>query len=190
MVWCHSDTLKINCSTPVGSPGSCPSLDMYDTTTTIWAILGSSRILADGNYTRFMISVVCVFTIAEFFSFILSNKWTFLKKIKLPIILAATSVFPAAIPANINSWFLVGISFPYIIYQVLKYTSPKHQYLLSLSFTTGAAVTNLLGALAHVIMTFFQFQNAELEGSEAKDTCPLARCPTAPGIVVDGCPSI
>ncbi|KAI5416793.1 Oligopeptide transporter 3 [Lathyrus oleraceus] len=63
------------------------------------------------------------------------------------------------------------------------YRNLKYNYVLSVALDAGTALM--------AVLIFFALQNAGHSlrwwGTEL-DHCPLATCPTAPGIVVDGCP--
>ncbi|KAG5512742.1 hypothetical protein RHGRI_038850 [Rhododendron griersonianum] len=45
---------------------------------------------------------------------------------------------PPAVPANLNSWFFVGLVFPKVASHYMTSWSPNHQYLVSVLLISGA----------------------------------------------------
>ncbi|KAI5438963.1 hypothetical protein KIW84_024625 [Lathyrus oleraceus] len=90
---------------------------------------------------------------------------------------------PPATPTNIATWLLTGMFFNFFVFRFHKRWWQKYNYVLSVALDAGTALM--------AVLIFFALQNAGHSlrwwGTEL-DHCPLATCPTAPGIVVDGCP--
>lgn len=90
---------------------------------------------------------------------------------------------PPATPTNIATWLLTGMFFNFFVFRFHKRWWQKYNYVLSVALDAGTALM--------AVLIFFALQN---EGHSLRwwgtelDHCPLATCPTAPGIVVDGCP--
>ena len=94
---------------------------------------------------------------------------------------------PPARAVNYVMWGAVGLFFNLYVYRRYKQWWAKHTYVLSAALDAGVA---LMG-----ILIFFALQSKDIFGVgwwglEADDHCPLASCPTAPGIVAEGCPAI
>lgn len=111
------------------------------------------------------------------------KKW--IKLINMPVILGATGMMPPARAVNYIMWGTVGIFFNFVVYRRFKQWWARHNYVLSAGLDAGVAFM--------AILTYFTLQNKNINGPEwwgleLDDHCPLASCPTAPGIVVDGCP--
>ncbi|KAB2609626.1 oligopeptide transporter 5-like [Pyrus ussuriensis x Pyrus communis] len=92
-----------------------------------------------------------------------NRKW--IKLINMPIILGATGNMPPA--RAYKGWWA------------------RHNYILSAALDAGVAFT--------AVLLYFTLQNKDIMGPswwglEADDHCPLATCPTAPGVVAKGCP--
>lgn len=94
-------------------PGGSP-LDMVNQMAITWGVIGPRRLFHDGDYAKLILSFVAIFAIAELILLIASRKWKLIKEIKLLVILATTVGMPPAVPANLNSWFFVGLVFPVV----------------------------------------------------------------------------
>ncbi|CAN4126992.1 unnamed protein product [Withania somnifera] len=81
------------------------------------------------------------------------------------------------------AWLTTGMIFNYFVFKYRKEWWKKYNYVLSAALYDGTAFMGVL--------LFFALQN---EGKNLKwwgtelDHCPLATCPTAPGIIVEVCP--
>ncbi|GFP80509.1 oligopeptide transporter 3 [Phtheirospermum japonicum] len=109
------------------------------------------------------------------------KKWIAL--INIPVISYGFAGMPPATPTNIASWIITGTIFNYFVFKYRKTWWQRYNYVLSAALDAGTAFMGVL--------LFFALQNNGKDvkwwGSEP-DHCPLATCPTAPGIVVAGCP--
>ncbi|KAH7855094.1 hypothetical protein Vadar_021166 [Vaccinium darrowii] len=167
---------------PTGSASiNCPMLDMYYNRFNMWGVVGSRRIIGDSNYDAFIWSVVAVCIIAQVLLSYFGRRWVFLHSIKLPIILSAAGQIPFSGTATLNTWLSSGIVFYKVAYTRIPGWTPKWQYLLGTALAAGTAFAS--GMVLHFIRKF----SPEWWGSIADDHCPLATCPTAPGIFIEGC---
>jgi len=85
------------------------------------------------------------------------------------------------------TWGAVGLFFNYYVYTRYKGWWAKYNYILSAGLDAGIAFMGLL--------LYFSLQTKDIFGVEwwglsQDDYCPLARCPTAPGIEAKGCPAL
>ncbi|KAF2299990.1 hypothetical protein GH714_006575 [Hevea brasiliensis] len=99
----------------------------------------------------------------------------------------ATSSMPPAGAVHYLSWGVVGIFFNFYIYRMYKAWWARHNYILSAGLDAGVAFMG--------IIVFFSLQSQNIYGPQwwgldSTDHCPIANCPTAPGIVVEGCPVV
>ena len=111
------------------------------------------------------------------------KKW--IKLINIPIILGGTGGLPVAKSSGVLPWFALGITFNVFVYRRHKNWWAKHTYVLSAGLDAGLAFM--------AILIFFALQSRNINGlswwgEDLGDHCPLATCPTAPGVVVKGCP--
>jgi hypothetical protein len=110
---------------------------------------------------------------------------TWIKYINVPIILSGTGGMPAVKAVNYMCWLSVGIVFNLVVYNRYRGWWVRHNYILSAGLDVGVAFS--------VVLLFFTLQMKNINGPtwwglEVSDHCPLATCPTAPGIQVEGCP--
>lgn len=111
------------------------------------------------------------------------KKW--IRLINMPIILGATGGMPTARSVNYLSWFAVGIFFNLYVYRRYKGWWVRHNYILSAGLDAGVA---FMAILSYFALQVKDINGIQWWGLELGDHCPLAKCPTAPGIVADGCP--
>ncbi|CAB4312159.1 unnamed protein product [Prunus armeniaca] len=111
-----------------------------------------------------------------------NQKW--IRLINMPIILGSTSSMPPAKAVHYITWFAVGIFFSFYVYKRHKGWWARHNYILSAALDAGLAFMGVL--------LYFTLQSNNINGPEwwglGGDHCPLAICPTAPGVVAKGCP--
>ncbi|CBI39769.3 unnamed protein product, partial [Vitis vinifera] len=175
---------------PEGSPWTCPGDDVFYNASIIWGVVGPLRMFAKlGVYPGLnwfflvgLLAPVPVWLLSRKFP---NQKW--IKLIHMPIIIGATGNMPPARAVNYVMWGAVGLFFNLYVYRRYKQWWAKHTYVLSAALDAGVA---LMG-----ILIFFALQSKDIFGVdwwglEADDHCPLASCPTAPGIVAEGCPAI
>ncbi|KAJ6912203.1 hypothetical protein NC651_014781 [Populus alba x Populus x berolinensis] len=110
---------------------------------------------------------------------------TWIKYINVPIILSGTGGMPAVKAVNYTCWLSVGIVFNLVVYNRYRGWWVRNNYILSAGLDAGVAFS--------AVVLFFTLQMKNINGPtwwglEVSDHCPLATCPTAPGIQVEGCP--
>ncbi|OAY43433.1 oligopeptide transporter 3 [Manihot esculenta] len=168
------------------SPWTCPKYRVTFDASVIWGLIGPRRLFGPGGMYR---NLVWLFLIGAFLPvpvWILSKmfpekKW--IPLINIPVISYGFAGMPPATPTNIASWLITGTIFNYFVFRYRKHWWQKYNYVLSAALDAGTAFMGVL--------LFFALQN---EGKNLKwwgteiDHCPLASCPTAPGIAVKGCP--
>ncbi|KAK4852247.1 hypothetical protein QYF36_022349 [Acer negundo] len=171
-----------------GSPWTCPGDTVFYHASIIWGIVGPLRMFSNqGLYPEMnwfflvgLLAPVPVWWLSRKFP---EQKW--IRLIHMPIIFGATAVMPPASAVHFLSWGVVGIFFNYYIYRKYKNWWARHTYILSAALDAGIAFM--------AVILFFSLQSYDIFGPqwwglESGDHCPLASCPTAPGIITDGCP--
>ncbi|KAE8716749.1 Oligopeptide transporter 4 [Hibiscus syriacus] len=110
-------------------------------------------------------------------------KRTWIPLINLPVLLGATGTMPPATPVNYNAWILVGTVFNFFVFRYKKQWWKRYNYILSAALDAGVAF------MAIVLYFSERIENRSVTwwGTEGEH-CDLATCPTAKGIMVDGCP--
>ncbi|KAK2662812.1 hypothetical protein Ddye_001386 [Dipteronia dyeriana] len=171
---------------PPDSPWTCPGDRVFFDASVIWGLVGPKRIFGSlGNYKAVnwfflggAIGPVIVWIFHKLFP-----KQTWIPLINLPVLLGATGMMPPATAVNYNSWIIVGTFFNFFIFRYKKQWWQRYNYILSAALDAGVAFMPVL--------LYFSV-GMEEKGLDwwgtAGEHCDLATCPTAKGIVVDGCP--
>ncbi|XP_022975803.1 oligopeptide transporter 4-like [Cucurbita maxima] len=171
------------------SPWTCPSDRVFFDASVIWGLVGPKRIFgSQGNYPTLnwfflggFLGPLLVYVLHRFFP-----NQTWIPLINLPVLFGATAYMPPATPVNYNSWLLVGTIFNYFVFRYRKRWWQRYNYILSAALDAGVA---FMAVLIHFTLGV---RNVHMNwwGSNPVDTdhCLLASCPTAKGVVVDGCP--
>ncbi|XP_050248507.1 oligopeptide transporter 1-like [Quercus robur] len=179
---CNPDLL------PEGSPWTCPGDDVFYNASIIWGVIGPLRMFARlGVYPELNWFFLVGF-LAPFPGWYLSRKYPnkkWLSLIHTPILLGATGNMPPARAVNYWVWAAVGLFFNAYIFKRYKSWWARHNYILSAALDAGVAFT--------AVILFFALQSKDIVGPnwwglDSSDHCDLAACPTAPGIVSEGCP--
>ncbi|KAM0941683.1 putative oligopeptide transporter, OPT superfamily [Dioscorea sansibarensis] len=173
---------------PESSPWTCPGSDVFYYASIIWGVLGPLRMFGKlGLYSK-MNYFFLIGALAPVPVWLLSRKFPekkWIKLINMPILIGATANMPPSRSVNYITWFVVGFIFNVVIYKKYKGWWTRHNYVLSAAMDAGVAFM--------AILLFFSLQNYNIYGAEwwgnaSNDHCPYASCPTAPGVVADGCP--
>ncbi|KAI8524901.1 hypothetical protein RHMOL_Rhmol13G0185400 [Rhododendron molle] len=168
------------------SPWTCPKFRVTFDASVIWGLIGPARLFGPGGLYRNLVWLFLIGAVLPVPVWILSKifpekKW--IPLINIPVISYGFAGMPPATPTNIASWLITGMIFNYFVFKYRKGWWQKYNYVLSAALDAGTAFMGVL--------LFFALQN---EGRNLKwwgtelDHCPLATCPIAPGIVVEGCP--
>lgn len=152
----------------------------------IWGLVGPRRIFGDlgeyGNVNWFFaggaIAPLLVWIASKIFP---KQKWIAL--IHMPVMLGATAIMPPATAVNFTSWLVVAFLFGFVLYRYKPDWWGRCNYVLSGGLDAGTAFMTIL--------LFLTLQSKRIGvdwwGNNVEG-CPLAACPTAKGVVVDGCP--
>ncbi|KAE8714867.1 Oligopeptide transporter 3 [Hibiscus syriacus] len=168
------------------SPWTCPKYRVTFDASVIWGLIGPKRLFGPGGMYRNLVWLFLIGAVLPVPVWVLSKifpekKW--IPLINIPVISYGFAGMPPATPTNIASWLVTGTIFNYFVFKYNKRWWQKYNYVLSAALDAGTAFMGVL--------LFFALQN---EGHNLKwwgtevDHCPLASCPTAPGISVEGCP--
>ncbi|KNA19700.1 hypothetical protein SOVF_058850 [Spinacia oleracea] len=190
--WWVMETIPHICDTtqlPPDSPWTCSYDKTFYSASVIWGLVGPRRIFGNlGYYSHinwfFLLGAIapCLVWVAT--KAFPRQKWIGL--INMPVLMGATMMMPPASAVNFISWIIVGFISGYIVLRYRPKMWERYNYILSGGLDAGTAFMTIL--------LFFSLQyvrNIGIDwwGNHTDDVmCPLARCPTAKGIVVDGCP--
>ena len=172
---------------PPGSPWTCSYDSTFYTASVIWGLVGPRRIFGNlGHYSNvnwwFLFGAfapVLVWIAQKAFP---QQKW--IRLIHMPVLLGSTSMMPPASAVNFTSWIIVGFISGFVVYRYRPAWWERYNYIFSGGLDAGTAFMTILVffSLQYVNNTVLNWWGNGTEG------CPLATCPTARGVVVDGCP--
>ncbi|XP_034681528.1 oligopeptide transporter 4 [Vitis riparia] len=189
VAWWLLTTIKNICQDellPPDSPWTCPGDRVFFDASVIWGLVGPKRIFGSlGNYPSMnwfflggALGPVVVWVFHKAFP-----KQSWIPLINLPVLLGATSMMPPATSLNYNSWILVGTIFNFFVFRYRKQWWQRYNYILSAAMDAGVAFMAVLLYFSLGI----EEKGLSWWGTDGEH-CKLATCPTAKGIVVDGCP--
>ncbi|KAI3842416.1 hypothetical protein MKW92_022590 [Papaver armeniacum] len=177
---CQDDLL------PPNSPWTCPGDRVFFDASVIWGLVGPRRIFGPlGNYPalNWFFLGGAVGPILVWFLHKAFPKQYWIPLINLPVLLGATASMPPATTVNYNSWILVGTIFNFFVFRYRKQWWQRYNYVLSAALDAGVAF------MAVLLYFSVSMENRSLDWWGTRgEHCDLARCPTAKGVIVDGCP--
>jgi len=104
----------------------------------------------------------------------------------MTLIILGVGAIPLVRTVNYLTWGAVGIFFSFYIYNKFKSWWARHTYILSATLDARLAFMS--------VVLYFALQSDDILGptwwGADADHCPLAKCPTAPGVIAHGCPTL
>ncbi|PON73569.1 Tetrapeptide transporter [Parasponia andersonii] len=165
---------------------TCPTDTVFYDASVIWGLIGPRRIFGDlGTYAAVnwfflggAIAPILVWFAAKAFP-----QYEWIRLINMPVLIGATGMMPPATAVNFSTWVLVGFFSGFVVYRYKPDWWRRHNYVLSGALDAGLA---FMGVLLYFSLGL---EDVSLNwwGNDL-DGCPLASCPTAKGVVVEGCP--
>ncbi|KAH8513187.1 hypothetical protein H0E87_006466 [Populus deltoides] len=185
--WWLLETITDICdSTASDSVWTCPSDHVFYDASVIWGLIGPRRIFGNlGTYEAvnwfFLVGAIApilVWLAAKAFP---QQEW--IRLINMPVLIGATGMMPPATAVNYTTWVLVGFLSGFVVYRYKPDLWQRYNYVLSGSLDAGLA---FMGVLLYFCLGL---ENISINwwGNDL-DGCPLASCPTAKGVSVEGCP--
>jgi OPT family oligopeptide transporter len=165
---------------------SCPATTNSFSVVSLWGLVGSSRLI--GAYKALnwfivggLLAPIPFWLISK--SFRSRNIQEYSKRVNMPVLLGAANQWPPAIAVSYTSWFLTGFIFNYCIFKYRQRWWQRYNYVLSAALDTGVAFA---GPLIFFTLLYGNKSGPKWWGNPDQyiDHCPLAFCPTAPGINV------
>lgn len=177
---CHRELL------PSRGPWTCPGDHVFYDSSVIWGLIGPRRIFGNlGHYSAinwfFLAGAIAPFIVWLAHKAFPDKQW--IRLITMPVILGALTEMPPATPVNYTSWVIVGFASGFVAYRYYRGWWTRHNYVLSGALDAGLA---FMGVLIYLCLGM-QHISLDWWGSDP-DRCPLASCPTAPGVLSEGCP--
>ncbi|KAG9068981.1 hypothetical protein KI688_009871 [Linnemannia hyalina] len=138
-----------NVCTPEGKPFTCRSTNTFYSASVIWGAIGPARVF--GNVDGALYSPVqwgfLVGAILPVPFWLLSKKFpnvTWLKYVHWPVLLAATSNMPPALPYFYTNGLFIGFVFAFLIRRYNYDWWARYNYLTSAALDTGVAICGLV----------------------------------------------
>ncbi|XP_062027716.1 oligopeptide transporter 7 [Rosa rugosa] len=183
--WWLMETIPGIC-TDTTSVWTCPMDTVFYDASVIWGLIGPRRIFGDlGTYAAVnwfflggAIAPVLVWLAAKAFP---QQEW--IRLINMPVLIGATGDMPPATAVNYTSWIILGFLSGFVAYRYRPDWWRRHNYVLSGALDAGLA---FMGVLLYFSVGLEDI-SPNWWGNDL-DGCPLAQCPTAVGVVVEGCP--
>ncbi|KAL3504979.1 hypothetical protein ACH5RR_034820 [Cinchona calisaya] len=187
MAWYLLTSIKNICQQdllPRDSPWTCPGDSVFYSASVIWGLIGPKRIFGHlGNYSALNWGFLggAIAPIIVWFAHKRFPNQDWIRYITFPVLLSGGSMFPVS-SVNYNGWFVVGFIFNFFVYRYRKKWWQRYNYVLSAALDAGVAFMG-------VLLYFSLHQGTSISWwGNAVEHCALAKCPTAKGIQVDGCP--
>ncbi|WVZ86933.1 hypothetical protein U9M48_033644 [Paspalum notatum var. saurae] len=170
---------------PEGSPWTCPGDRVFFDASVIWGLVGPRRIFGPLGYYNALNWFFLGGLILPVFVWLLARALpahaSWIRLINLPVVLGATANMPPATPLNYTAWCSVGTVFNFFIFRYRKGWWQRYNYVLSAAMDAGVAIMG--------VVIYFALSGHPLDWWGTRgEHCDLATCPTARGVVVDGCP--
>ncbi|KAF9602292.1 hypothetical protein IFM89_026409 [Coptis chinensis] len=171
---------------PANSPWTCPGDHVFYDASVIWGLVGPRRIFGDlGTYQAvnwfFLGGVIapCLVWLAHK----AFPKQDWIRLVHMPVMIGALGNMPPATAVNYTSWIIIGFLSGFVVYRYRQDWWRRHNYVLSGALDAGLA---FMAVLLYLCLGLEEI-SLNWWGSDL-DGCSLASCPTAKGIVVEGCP--
>ncbi|CAN0892858.1 Oligopeptide transporter 7, partial [Linum grandiflorum] len=185
--WWLMETIPDICQrTATNTVWTCPGDTVFYDASVIWGLIGPRRIFGDlGFYSSVnwfflggAVAPVLVWLATRAFP---SQEW--IRLVNMPVLIGATGSMPPATAVNYTSWVLAGFVSGFVVFRYRPELWQRYNYVLSGSLDAGLA---FMGVMLYLCLGL---ENVSLDwwGNDL-DGCPLASCPTAQGIVAQGCP--
>lgn len=183
--WWLMETIPDICQ-DTSSVWTCPSDTVFYDASVIWGLIGPRRIFGDlGTYEQVnwfffggAIAPLLVWLAAKTFP---QQEW--IRLINMPVLIGATGMMPPATAVNYTSWIIVGFFSGFVVYRYKPEWWRRHNYVLSGALDAGLA---FMGVLLYLCLGL-EDVSMNWWGNDL-DGCPIARCPTTKGVMVEGCP--
>ncbi|XP_010455470.1 PREDICTED: oligopeptide transporter 7-like [Camelina sativa] len=184
--WWLMETIPNICDMVSNSVWTCPTDKVFYDASVIWGLIGPRRIFGDLGLYKSVNWFFLVGAIAPILVWLASRMFPrqeWIKLINMPVLISATSSMPPATAVNYTTWVLAGFLSGFVVFRYRPNLWQRYNYVLSGALDAGLA---FMGVLLYMCLGL---ENVSLDwwGNEL-DGCPLASCPTAPGISVEGCP--
>lgn len=188
--WWLMETIPDICETTSsgGTVWTCPTDNVFYSVSVIWGLVGPRRIFGgEGTYglINWFFLVGAIAPLLVWLAQKLFPRQEWIRLVNMPVLIGATRYMPQATTVNYTSWIVVGFISGYVVYRYRPELWQRYNYVLSGALDTGLA---FMGILVYLCLGLRNI-HVNWWGNEI-DGCPYASCPTAQGVVVEGCPVV
>ncbi|KAJ8771357.1 hypothetical protein K2173_026534 [Erythroxylum novogranatense] len=169
------------------SPWRCPMDRVFFDASVIWGLVGPRRIFGDlGEYGKvnwfFLGGATATFLVWTAHKAFPRVKWIGL--VHMPVLLGSTAIMPPASAVNFTSWIIIGFISGYVLFKYRTEWWKRYNYVLSGGLDAGTAFMTIL-----IFFSLGYWKIGITWWGSGSEGCDLASCPTAQGVIVDGCPA-
>ncbi|KAG9146956.1 hypothetical protein Leryth_005222 [Lithospermum erythrorhizon] len=186
--WWLMETIPNICDTSHDSLWTCPGDHVFYDASVIWGLIGPRKIFGDeGFYSLvnwfFLIGAIAPLLVWLAHKAFPNQEW--IRLINIPILIGATGNMPPATAVNFSTWILMAFLSGYVVFKYRPDLWQRYNYVLSGALDAGLA---FMGVLLYLCLGL---EDVSLRWwGNSLDGCPYASCPTAKGIMVEGCPMV
>ncbi|KAL1556393.1 OPT superfamily [Salvia divinorum] len=184
--WWLMETIPDICDQSSDSVWTCPGDHVFYDASVVWGLIGPRKMFGDqglyGAVNWFFlggaIAPMLVWAAAKAFP---GQDW--IRLVNMPILIGACGQMPPATAVNYTSWIILGFLSGFVVFRYRPEVWQRYNYVLSGALDAGLA---FMGVLLYLCLGL---ENIGIEWwGNNLDGCPYASCPSAPGVVVQGCP--
>lgn len=175
---------------PKNTPWTCPQDRVFFDQAVTFGIAGPRRLLtnSDAPYKTlnyYFLPGFCVPMLLKILTIAMPGKgW--IRLINGPLVVRGAFLMPPSPVVNNTMWIYLGLFFGFYVFHYKKAWWKRYNYVLSAALDAGTVVMALL--------LYYSLDEGKKSlhwwgRKEKGDHCPLASCPTAPGVNRPGCPT-
>ncbi|XP_047983073.1 oligopeptide transporter 7-like [Salvia hispanica] len=186
--WWLMETIPDICDQSSDSLWTCPGDHVFYDASVVWGLIGPRKMFGDqglyGAVNWFFlggaIAPVLVWAAAKAFP---EQEW--IRLVNMPILIGACGQMPPATAVNYTSWIILGFLSGFVVFRYRPVLWQRYNYVLSGALDAGLA---FMGVLLYMCLGLEDI-GIDWWGNNL-DGCPYASCPSASGVVVQGCPVV
>ncbi|XP_042019223.1 oligopeptide transporter 7-like isoform X1 [Salvia splendens] len=186
--WWLMESIPGICDQSADSVWTCPGDHVFYDASVVWGLIGPRKMFGDqglyGAVNWFFlggaVAPVMVWAASKAFP---GQEW--IRLVNMPILIGACGQMPPATAVNYTSWIILGFLSGFVVFRYRPVMWQRYNYVLSGALDAGLA---FMGVLLYLCLGV-EDVGIEWWGNNL-DGCPYASCPTAPGVMVQGCPVV
>ncbi|KAL8053325.1 hypothetical protein ABFX02_05G063500 [Erythranthe guttata] len=186
--WWLMETIPNICDTSSDTVWTCPGDHVFYDASVIWGLIGPRKIFGDqGTYGMVnwfflggAVAPLLVWLATKAFP---NQEW--IRLINMPVLIGATGSMPPATAVNYTTWIIVGFLSGFVVYRYRPDLWGRYNYVLSGALDAGLA---FMGVVLYMCLGVENI-GVDWWGNNL-DGCTYASCPTAKGVVFEGCPVV